>query len=284
MEELNFYENEAVYVIDTSSLITLTHYYKRDSRVFRAIWEEIEDLIRARCFRILEFVETEINRYEGKGAFLKEWTKKWRKYFVYKMDNKSVVASQLIINAEFNTGFLDSKKQLTGKEEADPYLLGYCQTNSYTLITNESRFKPNKLPAVAGKCKVNWIDLEKFFRLRGLRMQRKKTVGRFVIEKRIDGEYQFNLKANNEEVILTSEGYSTKAGCKNGIESVRKNSQDDSKYDKKVSSNEKYYFNLTAPNRQVIGTSQMYESESGRDKGIDSVKRNAPDAEVEDRT
>ena len=109
-------------------------------------------------------------------------------------------------------------------------------------------------------------------------------MGKFVIKKRIDGEYRFNLKANNGEVILTSEGYSTKANCKNGIESVRKNSQDDSKYDKKVSSNEKYYFNLTAPNRQVIGTSQMYESKSGRDKGIDSVKRNAPDAEVEDLT
>ncbi len=42
----------------------------------------------------------------------------------------------------FHTGFLDRKKQAQGKEEADPYLLGYCQTHGYTLITDESRFKP----------------------------------------------------------------------------------------------------------------------------------------------
>lgn len=37
------------------------------------------------------------------------------------------------------------------------------------------------------------------------------------------GEYRFRLKARNGEPILASEGYTAKAGCKNGIESVRKN-------------------------------------------------------------
>ena len=40
------------------------------------------------------------------------------------------------------------------------------------------------------------------------------------------GEYRFRLKARNGEIILASEGYSQKAGCKNGIESVRKNAVD----------------------------------------------------------
>ena len=40
------------------------------------------------------------------------------------------------------------------------------------------------------------------------------------------GEYRFRLKARNGEIILASEGYSQKAGCKNGIESVRKNAAD----------------------------------------------------------
>tara|TARA_R110002096_G_scaffold238136_1_gene429566 strand:+ start:120 stop:446 length:327 start_codon:yes stop_codon:yes gene_type:complete len=96
------------------------------------------------------------------------------------------------------------------------------------------------------------------------------------------GEYRFRLKANNGQNILASEGYSAKAGCINGIESVRKNSQDDSKFDRKKSSNGKHYFNLKATNGQVIGTSEMYESSSGMENGIASVKTNAPNASVEE--
>jgi uncharacterized protein YegP (UPF0339 family) len=43
-------------------------------------------------------------------------------------------------------------------------------------------------------------------------------------------------------------------------------------------------FNLLAANKQVIGTSEMYESAAGRDNGIESVKKNAPGAKVEDQT
>ncbi|TXJ22829.1 MAG: DUF1508 domain-containing protein [Chitinophagaceae bacterium] len=109
-------------------------------------------------------------------------------------------------------------------------------------------------------------------------------MGKFVITKRSNGEFQFNLKANNGQTILSSEGYSSKSGANNGIESVRKHAPDDANYDKKTSSNGKYYFNLKASNGQVIGTSEMYESESGRDKGIESVQENAPSATVDDQT
>lgn len=108
-------------------------------------------------------------------------------------------------------------------------------------------------------------------------------MGKFVIKKRSNDEYQFNLKAGNGEPILTSEGYSTKQNCENGIESVRKNSQDDSKYEKLTAKNGKLYFNLKATNGQVIGTSEMYDSESGRNNGIASVKENAPKATVEEQ-
>lgn len=109
-------------------------------------------------------------------------------------------------------------------------------------------------------------------------------MGKFVITKRSNGEFQFNLKAGNGQSILSSEGYSSKANCENGIESVKKNSQDDAKFDRKTSSNGKFYFNLKATNGQIIGTSEMYEAEAGRDNGIDSVKTNAPDATVDDQT
>lgn len=109
-------------------------------------------------------------------------------------------------------------------------------------------------------------------------------MGKFEIKKRTNGEFQFNLKASNGEVILTSEGYTTKANCEKGIASVKKNSIDDSKYDKKESKNGKWYFNLKATNGQIIGTSEMYESEKSRNNGIESVKKNAPDAKIEDLT
>lgn len=107
-------------------------------------------------------------------------------------------------------------------------------------------------------------------------------MGKFTITKRTNGEFQFNLKATNGQTILSSEGYSSKDGCKNGIDSVRTNAPNDARYDRKVSINGKYYFNLTASNGQVIGTSELYESTTGRDNGIDSVKTNAPQATVED--
>jgi len=109
-------------------------------------------------------------------------------------------------------------------------------------------------------------------------------MGKFVMTTRKNGEFQFNLKAGNGEIILSSEGYTAKASCLNGIESVRKNAPDDNRYERKEAKNGKFFFNLKAANGQIIGTSEMYETAAGRDKGIESVKRNAPDATVEDLT
>ncbi|MFV0198850.1 YegP family protein [Empedobacter falsenii] len=96
------------------------------------------------------------------------------------------------------------------------------------------------------------------------------------------GEYRFRLKAKNGQNILASEGYKQKASCENGIESVRKNSQDDSKFELKEETSGKWHFNLKAANGQIIGTSQSYETESGAKNGIASVKTNALDAEVKE--
>jgi uncharacterized protein len=106
-------------------------------------------------------------------------------------------------------------------------------------------------------------------------------MGKLVISTRKNGEFQFNLKADNGQVILASEGYTTRSACENGIESVRKNAADDGRYDRKKSSNDKDYFNLKASNGQVIGTSEMYESSSAMENGFASVKENASGAIVE---
>ncbi len=107
-------------------------------------------------------------------------------------------------------------------------------------------------------------------------------MGKFVISTRKNGEFQFNLKAGNGQTILGSEGYKTKAACENGIESVRKNSQDETRFDKLEAKSGQPYFNLKAGNGQVIGNSEMYESVASRDNGIASVMKNAPDATVEE--
>lgn len=99
-----------------------------------------------------------------------------------------------------------------------------------------------------------------------------------------DGQYRFVLKAGNGEVILTSELYKAKASAYNGIESIQKNSPDDSRYERLEAKNGKPYFNLKAVNHQIIGTSQLYGSEQSRDKGIESVKQNGCSTTIKDLT
>lgn len=104
--------------------------------------------------------------------------------------------------------------------------------------------------------------------------------GKFECYKDKAGEYRFRLKAGNGENILSSEGYTSKASCDNGIASVKKNCLDEKCFDKKQTDSGKYRFNLKSTNGQVIGTSQSYDSESGCNNGMASVTRNAPDAAV----
>ncbi|MCL4114651.1 UNVERIFIED_CONTAM: hypothetical protein GTU68_056204 [Idotea baltica] len=109
-------------------------------------------------------------------------------------------------------------------------------------------------------------------------------MGKFEINKDKSGQFRFNLKATNGQVILTSESYTTKASCTNGIESVRTFSKLDVNYERLTAKDGSPYFNLKASNGQVIGTSEMYSSTAARETGIASVKSNAPTASVVDNT
>jgi uncharacterized protein YegP (UPF0339 family) len=104
--------------------------------------------------------------------------------------------------------------------------------------------------------------------------------GKFELKTTATGKFRFNLKAGNGQTILTSENYESKSAAQNGIESVKKNAGDDARYERKESSNGKPYFVLKAANHQIIGQSEMYESKSSMENGIESVKKNAPDATV----
>ena len=108
--------------------------------------------------------------------------------------------------------------------------------------------------------------------------------GKFEVYKDKAGETRFRLKAGNGQIILASEGYKRRASAENGIASVKKNAPEDSRYERKETKSGGHMFNLKATNGQVIGTSESYTSTSGRDNGIESVKKNAPDARVDDLT
>lgn len=108
--------------------------------------------------------------------------------------------------------------------------------------------------------------------------------GKFELKTAKGGQFHFNLLAGNGQIILQSEMYESKSSALNGISSIQKNATDDNRYDRLVSNSAKPYFVIKAGNHQIIGQSQQYESEAGRDNGIESVKKNAPDAEVVDLT
>ena len=95
-------------------------------------------------------------------------------------------------------------------------------------------------------------------------------------------KYHFVLKAGNGQVILSSQMYASKSGAMNGIESVRKNCGNEDCWERKTAKNGKFHFNLKSTNGQIVGSSQMYASEAGMNNGIESVKKNAPGAEVKE--
>ena len=98
------------------------------------------------------------------------------------------------------------------------------------------------------------------------------------------GQYTFNLKAANGEKILTSETYVSKSGATKGIESVRVNAPNDARYERKTSSAREPYFVLKAGNGEILGRSEMYSSTQAMERGIASVKANAPSAVTQDLT
>jgi len=76
----------------------------------------------------------------------------------------------------------------------------------------------------------------------------------------------------------------TRASAEHGIESVRKNAPLDERYDRMENAKGEPMFTLKAGNHEVIGVSEAYSSASARDNGIESVKKNAPDAAIQDNT
>lgn len=119
-------------------------------------------------------------------------------------------------------------------------------------------------------------------------------MGKFVVKQTNTG-IKFDLKAGNGEVIATSEVYSSEAACRNGIASVQKNAPVAGIEDQTVEGFEKvkhpkfevyqdkageYRFRFKATNGEIIATGEGYKAKAGCMNGIESIKKNAPDAEI----
>lgn len=107
---------------------------------------------------------------------------------------------------------------------------------------------------------------------------------KFELKQGGSGQFMFNLKAGNGEVILTSELYKERQSAVAGIESVKANASDDARFERKTAKNGQAFFVLKASNGQTIGKSEMYSSVSAMENGIQSVKKNGPVAVMEDST
>ena len=119
-------------------------------------------------------------------------------------------------------------------------------------------------------------------------------MGSFVVKPASSG-IKFNLKASNGEIIATSEVYNSKDACFNGIESVKKNAVAAEIEDQTVEGFEEkknpkfevykdkageFRFRLKATNGQIIATGEGYKAKAGCLNGIESIKKNAPEAEI----
>jgi len=119
-------------------------------------------------------------------------------------------------------------------------------------------------------------------------------MSKFVI-RTVNSGIKFDLKATNGQVILTSEVYTTEAACRKGIESIMKNAPAANVENQTVEGYEvmthpkfemyqdkagEYRFRLKARNGEIIGTSEGYTAKAGCLNGIESVQKNAAEAEI----
>jgi uncharacterized protein YegP (UPF0339 family) len=95
-----------------------------------------------------------------------------------------------------------------------------------------------------------------------------------------DAKFMFNLKAENHQVILTSEVYEQKQSALTGIASVQANGPFSKNFEHRMSGAGQPYFVLKAQNGQIIGNSQMYSSQAAAEAGISSVQINSRSEEI----
>ena len=158
-----------IYVIDTSSLIEMKDKYPRDVSLFKPVWENVEKLCREG--RLITSIEV-LKEIEQGDDELKRWLKSRRKIFI--KPNKSQFAKISEILSKFS--FL-AKPGKPGPN-ADPWVIALAVEkndeeqkglfpNKYIVVTEESKTKIDKIPAVCKNYNIECINLIELFRREG---------------------------------------------------------------------------------------------------------------------
>jgi len=160
------------YVVDNDVLITLMRYHPPDKPAYQAIWNEIEFLIKQKTIFSTTLVYDDIMKYLGKDDRLKKWAKSHKKRFFISPDEETWRFAQDIIK-KF-PDLLDKKKLQTGEPDADPFLIALAKSEGATIITQERKDIPNRIPLVALNYGVKSIDLYEFFEERKLKFVKEQ--------------------------------------------------------------------------------------------------------------
>jgi predicted nucleic acid-binding protein len=155
------------YVVDTDVLITLMKHYPPNKPAFKAIWDEIENLIKQKNIFSTSVVYDEIMKYEGKDDRLRKWAKAHKKRF-FIPTNSEIFQLAKDITKVF-PDLSDKKKLQTGEPDADPFIIALAQSEGAAIVTQEKKDNPNKIPTVADHYNIKSIDIFEFFAERGLK-------------------------------------------------------------------------------------------------------------------
>ena len=98
----------------------------------------------------------------------------------------------------------------------------------------------------------------------------------FELKQAANGQFMFNLKAGNGEIILTSGMHKAKESAESGIAAAKVSAADNARFERKTGSDGQHYFSLKAATGETIGRSEMYKSAASMENGIASVKKNGP--------
>lgn len=160
------------YVVDTNVLITLREYHPPGNPTYQAIWDEIETLIKQKNIFSTIFVYEEIMKYLGKDDWLKNWAKSHKERFFIPTNLEIFKLAQDI--AKDFPDLLDKKKLQTGEPDADPFLIALAKSEGATIVTQERKDLPNRIPKVALHYEVNSIDLYEFLETRRLKFVKEE--------------------------------------------------------------------------------------------------------------
>ena len=100
----------------------------------------------------------------------------------------------------------------------------------------------------------------------------KATVGKWIIKEKGEGEFVAFLYANNGEIMLTSEIYTSEESARAGIDTIRKN-VDGGTFVNYKDKNKNFYFKLKSVKNRILCVSETYKSEALAESAKESVKR-----------